>query len=292
MSPELTRASAAVICRVCMQNVKKSAVLCSQCSLIAHSKCAGNAPPTCDLRSQLLLYAQFAERGSPVDFLAAARGSAAGPASDGALGAGSSRASFDTAQNGPSSQASVPHPPTAYKLLSPLKRSMASLSPEPARSSSAMAGPSTKAAPHHHPHREEKENVIRRKLSVLVRPKEPKERPLSVSSDSTAPHTASMRSMATTRESYSSRRRGNARSGASVADADAARHLSAGSRAGEEAQRVSKMSLYSGASTVPERDADDEAPSTAHMPGDMPDHDARRSRRSRDAKGNSGCTVQ
>ena len=52
-------------CRVCSSNVKKSALLCSQCSLISHSKCAPNAPPTCDLRAQLLLYAQYAEKGDP-----------------------------------------------------------------------------------------------------------------------------------------------------------------------------------------------------------------------------------
>lgn len=54
-----------MVCRVCLLNVKKSAVLCSECSLIAHSKCSPNAPPTCDLRSQLLLYAQYAENGNP-----------------------------------------------------------------------------------------------------------------------------------------------------------------------------------------------------------------------------------
>ncbi|THU98122.1 hypothetical protein K435DRAFT_965081 [Dendrothele bispora CBS 962.96] len=50
---------------VCLLNVKRSAVLCEQCSLICHSKCAINAPPTCDLRAQLLLYAQYAEKGNP-----------------------------------------------------------------------------------------------------------------------------------------------------------------------------------------------------------------------------------
>ena len=47
----------AMICRVCLLNVKKSAAICSQCSLISHLKCAPNAPPTCDLRAQLLHYA-------------------------------------------------------------------------------------------------------------------------------------------------------------------------------------------------------------------------------------------
>jgi len=45
-------------------------VLCDQCSLIAHSKCAHNAPPTCNLRAQLLLYARYAENGSsPLELL-------------------------------------------------------------------------------------------------------------------------------------------------------------------------------------------------------------------------------
>ncbi|KAE9397077.1 hypothetical protein BT96DRAFT_996156 [Gymnopus androsaceus JB14] len=60
-----TTFSKPMVCRVCLLNVKKSAVLCAQCSLICHSKCAINAPPTCDLRAQLLLYAQYAEKGNP-----------------------------------------------------------------------------------------------------------------------------------------------------------------------------------------------------------------------------------
>jgi len=38
-------------------------VLCDRCSLVAHSKCAYNAPPKCDLRSQLLSYTRSAEKG-------------------------------------------------------------------------------------------------------------------------------------------------------------------------------------------------------------------------------------
>ncbi|KAJ7858456.1 kinase-like domain-containing protein [Mycena leptocephala] len=60
-----TTFSKPMVCRVCLLNVKKSAVLCEQCSLIAHSRCVVNAPPTCDLHAQLLLYAQYAERGNP-----------------------------------------------------------------------------------------------------------------------------------------------------------------------------------------------------------------------------------
>lgn len=60
-----TTFSKAMICRVCLMNVKKSAVLCEHCNLFAHSKCAVRAPPTCDFRSQLLLYAKYAEMGNP-----------------------------------------------------------------------------------------------------------------------------------------------------------------------------------------------------------------------------------
>jgi len=54
-----------MVCRVCLLTVKRSAVLCTACSLISHSRCAINAPPTCDLRAQLMLYAQYAENSNP-----------------------------------------------------------------------------------------------------------------------------------------------------------------------------------------------------------------------------------
>ncbi|KAI0046488.1 hypothetical protein FA95DRAFT_1669085 [Auriscalpium vulgare] len=226
-----TTFSKPVTCRVCMEHVKKGAVLCSQCSLIAHTRCAGRAPPTCDLRSQLLMYAQFAERGSPVDF-AAARGSAASPTSDG-LGASSSRASLDRASS-PLPGQPTPHPPTAYKVLSPFKRSRASLSPEPGRSSSsASLLPSSPKV------LQGDGNVLRRKLSILGRPKEVKERPLSVSSDSTSPNTASMRSMTTAAESLSSRRAMQPSENGDATEPSSSR------RSGGEPGR-SKLSAYSG----------------------------------------------
>jgi hypothetical protein len=40
-------------CRVCMQSVKKSAVICAECSLIAHWKCAKHAPLTCGAHAML-----------------------------------------------------------------------------------------------------------------------------------------------------------------------------------------------------------------------------------------------
>src|SRR5580698_3710803 len=120
-----------------MEPAKKGAVLCSHCSLIAHSKCAGRAALTCDLRSKLLMHAQFAERGSsPAEFFTRMSPHTA-PASDG-FGANSSRGSLDRerANSPPLSASSPTHPPVAYKVLAQFKRSHTSLSPDPAQSNS------------------------------------------------------------------------------------------------------------------------------------------------------------
>jgi hypothetical protein len=206
-------------------------VLCSHCSLIAHSKCAGRAPPTCDLRSKLLMHAQFAERGSsPVDIFTRLPPSALAPASDGP-GASSSRGSLDrdrtsSPQLQPSplataSQSSPTHPPVAYKVLSPFKRSRASLSPDPTHSNSSISlgGITTPTGSQQRKQQPIKSllsegNVIRRKLSIiLTRQREPQQqqRPLSISSinSSVSPQDSqqsnSLRSLQTAAESISSR---------------------------------------------------------------------------------------
>ena len=48
----------AVTCRVCNQPVRKSAVFCTECSLISHPKCAADAPQTCDMRTQVIRLSQ------------------------------------------------------------------------------------------------------------------------------------------------------------------------------------------------------------------------------------------
>ncbi|KAI0260099.1 kinase-like domain-containing protein [Gloeopeniophorella convolvens] len=238
-----TTFSKPVSCRVCVDHVKKGAVLCSHCSLIAHAKCAARAPPTCDLRSRLLMHAQFAERASPVDLVARI---GSGPASsDG--GASASRGSLDRERTGSPSHA---HPPTAYKVLTPFrKHSRASLTrtPEPARSSSSISlAPAPSPAPLPSPGTARpappEGGVLRRKLSILTRqqreppaPERERERPLSLSSASSSPSPASpqsnsMRSMQTAAESLSSR----------------AARAEASSDAGLAA------SVYSSASTVPD----------------------------------------
>jgi hypothetical protein len=219
--------------------------LCSHCSLIAHSKCAGRAPPTCDLRSKLLMHAQFAERGSsPADIFTRLPPPILAPAtatgSDG-LGASSSRGSLDRertsspqlqqsplATASPSSPTHSPsHAPVAYKVLSPFKRSRASLSPDPTHSNSSISLAGATPPPGSQPQQKQQPlksllsegNVIRRKLSIILTgqreprllQQQPQQRPLSISSisSSVSPQDSqqsnSLRSLQTAAESISSR---------------------------------------------------------------------------------------
>lgn len=295
-----------------MQNVKKSAVLCSQCSLIAHSKCAANAPPTCDLRSQLLLYAHFAERGSPVDFISASRGPTS-VTSDGNGAASSSRASLDVPPHSPppnsTSSTPIPHPPTAYKVRHPFKRqSRQSLTPEPAPSSAASATvhknkerERERAGQGHQEHQHHEENIIRRKFSILGRThtKETKEPPKSISSSS-SPHTSSMRSMNTAPESLSSRHAAGVSGGSGMRSATETGTRMSGSRASEadtttDIPRESRMSIYSGTSVAGANDGDVSVSMAEGMPGGM-DPGTRRTKKgkheSRGKDKEGGCIIQ
>lgn len=64
LRPSLLTKNIALMCHVCCLYVKKSAVICAQCSLIAHVRCTSSAPPACGLRTQVLLYAQHAEQAT------------------------------------------------------------------------------------------------------------------------------------------------------------------------------------------------------------------------------------
>ena len=174
-----------MVCRVCLLNVKKSAVLCSECSLIAHAKCAKDAPPTCDLRAQLLLYAQYAEKGNPssvyqnpVEFIGEHPGS---PMSDVAFVARSPRSSLDTPNaHTPASPPPVDkdllHPPTAFKFVHAFKHKDKGKTAQPEPSSSNVR---TKS--HANLHKDKDKDAHER------------ERPLSLKSTSTQA-TYSMRS--------------------------------------------------------------------------------------------------
>jgi len=264
----------AMSCRVCMDSVKKGAVLCSHCSLIAHSKCAGRAPPTCDLRSKLLMHAHFAERGSPADIFFTRLPPPAGPASDG-LGACSSRGSLDRERaNSPQlSASSPPHlPPVAYKVLAPFKRSHTSLSQDPTQSNSSISLVSATPPVSQQQHQPRKSilpegGMLRRKLSIiLTRQRDPSlltahQRPQSMissigSSSSHSPQSNSIRSLQTAAESISSR----------VARLDAS--ISTATESSTDAAAVAlRVSVHSGTSTIPDGVG---GPSMANMSSSTP----------------------
>lgn len=179
--------SLAMVCRVCLLNVKKSAVLCSQCNLISHTKCAISAPPTCNLRSQLLLYAQYAEGNpsvysSPVDQLHDLPQNVDVPLVE------HSRTSMETPPQTPVNPDSPEYPLTAVKFMAAFRRSRSNLSPESVTSSTPPGGASGD------------ENERRRPAVLFKR----RDRPLSMTSTSTG--LSSLRSAATATESFSSRR--------------------------------------------------------------------------------------
>ncbi len=260
-----------------MDPVKKGAVLCSHCSLIAHSKCAGRAPPTCDFRSKLLMHAQFAERGSPADVFFTRPPAA--PASDG-LGASSSRGSLDRERaNSPQLSASSPvHPPVAYKMLGPFKRSYNSSSPDPTHSNSSISVAGATPPISQQSQQRQRQlpgksllpegGVIRRKLSIILTRRDPnlqneRPRPQSISSicssSAHSPQSNSIRSLQTAAESISSRA---ARVDASISTATES--------STDAAVAAPRGSVYSGTSTVPDDVGDGEPPAAADASSPAP----------------------
>lgn len=253
----------AVVCRVCLLTVKRSAVLCDQCSLIAHSKCAGNAPPTCNLRAQLLLYAQYAENGtSPIDILGPASPS---PHSDGGY---TSRTSIDTlSPPSPMPSSPSPHPPTAYKIGSGFRRSHSSLTPEPGSSV-----PSTHAFPTVNPEKKSEKKVSKKPSVLIKRPG----RTISMSTNSTSTG-PSMRST-TTESARDATRRSAGTANESVLSEDE-----------ENGQaRSSRMTGYSLISAATSEQGD---VVSDEVPGGMPSELRQRKRDSKSSNG-SGCNVQ
>ncbi|KAF9006142.1 hypothetical protein BDQ17DRAFT_1423841 [Cyathus striatus] len=280
-----TTFSKPMVCRVCLLNVKKSAVLCAQCSLISHSKCAVNAPPTCDLRAQLLLYAQYAEKGNPASVYSnpidrTRDNHPAAPMSDVPYVAHTPRTSIDS----PSPHASAHpspnpvHPPTAFKFMAAFKRSRSrsNLTPEPGMASSTSL--QTTATND----RDDKGPV--RRPTVLQ--KHPKERPLSVTSDSTG--ISSLRSVATAAESLSSR---HERGGSlSVPDSGNGTSGSAFSSVGDSSHnRPSKVTF---SASPPLVEPDEHRSNSTSVPGGLPTDTRRQKRRNSDSKSSGGCVVQ
>ena len=174
----LNEHTAAMVCRVCLGSVKKNAVICDQCSLISHAKCAPDAAPTCDLRSQLLLYAQFAEKGN-INMFHNSQDSPNASTPSTHTPVVPSEVSFVTPS--PRQGADLtsfasglpPKPPAAFKIIHGFGRSRSSLS---------VSNPSASASPNLAANRDDK--IPARKSSKL---RHSVERPHSESSNSTGP---------------------------------------------------------------------------------------------------------
>ena len=215
----LIQLSLAVTCRVCLQHVKKNAVLCSQCNLISHRKCTINAPPTCNLRARLLLYAQYAEKSNPPSVYS-------NPADQLPRNVTMSDVPFVehsvTSLESPLPQTPVnpdcpEYSPTAFRFMAAFKRSRSNLSPDYVASFTPPGGASG----------DENE---RRRPAVLIKRHE---RPLSMTSTSTA--LSSLRSAATAAESFSSRQNVEQRSEGFIAG------TSSGNRRAVSARKTPKV---------------------------------------------------
>lgn len=172
-----------MICRVCLGSVKKNGVICDRCSLIAHAKCAQDAAPSCDLRSQLLLYAQFAETNALHQSQDDANTSSPPTHTSVVVPSEVSfvtppiRPSADLAPSTPSSGQSLPPKPSAaFKIISGFGRSRSSLS---------VCHSSTSPLPTPTANAEDK--APERKSSKLRHNVNSTERPHSESSNSTGP---------------------------------------------------------------------------------------------------------
>jgi hypothetical protein len=255
----------AMLCRVCLLHVKKSAVLCAQCSLISHAKCAVNAPPTCDLRAQLLLYAQYAEKGNPGSIysnpidLVHDHHFPKSPVSDVSYVAHTPRTSVDLPPQPPQSPLPPPSspPPTAFKFMHALKK------PRSGVTSSELGSSTTSLAPTQTSQESTKPRVLQRK----------KDRPQSLSSSSnTGP--ASVRSNGTETASAGKK---------SMLSAGAADGLSSvGENSGLRRPNVSSTSGHS------ELDEDDPQSAHWHIPGDLTAVDSRRHKKTK----SSNCVIQ
>jgi hypothetical protein len=189
----------AVLCRVCLQSVKRSAVLCEECGLIAHARCAADAPASCDIRAQLLLYSQY----SQASFISTPTESNSPAASTPIPIPGSPPVTPRKRRQSEATFSSSPK--LSERLLGPWKRS--NKSPEPASPPlHPVAGPSSYQ---YHPPRDETPTPTpaganRSPIPLGSSPNAEKMRKRSRLSFQSTTKTDSMRSMVTAAETVSS----------------------------------------------------------------------------------------
>lgn len=174
-----------------MQSVKKHAVVCEECSLIAHARCAPAAPPTCGIRSQLLQIANYPPSPDSPQALELFKQftPSSSPLADSVLS--------PSQANSPAQEEA---PPTAFKMVSAFRRSRSSLTNDQDKSrkrttsmSQASGGGSTESVLASHTSHQA--NVRPTRPAVLMKPAHA--RPISMSSDNMMPNRGSHRSAET-----------------------------------------------------------------------------------------------
>lgn len=166
-----------------MQTVKKNAVTCGDCGLIAHSRCRADAPPTCGLRAQLLQFVNSPALDSPQALELIRQFT---PSTTPLPEPGTPSADGHGGADGPA------HPPTAFRMFNAFRRSRSSLSPEPLspRSNSQEGSNESVVTP------APASPAQSRRPALLLKPERLRPRPLSTgeSSDGTPPNRSSLRS--------------------------------------------------------------------------------------------------
>ncbi|KAL5531353.1 hypothetical protein ACEPAG_4230 [Sanghuangporus baumii] len=180
-----------LLCRVCMQAVKKHAVVCEECALIAHARCAPSAPPTCGIRAQLLQIANYPPSPDSPQALEIFR----------QLTPSSSPLPDSVLSSKQITPAQEDAPPTAFKMFSAFRRSRSSLTNDqdrPRKRTTSISQTSGEGSNESvvASHVSSQVNVRPTRPAVLVKPAHA--RPISMSSDNMTQNRGSHRSAETT----------------------------------------------------------------------------------------------
>ena len=113
----------AITCRVCSQPVKKHAVICAECNLIAHARCSSSAPATCVIRAHFLEIADYSPSpDSPEALERLGHPTPSGSPAPASVLASQHQAGTPTAEI---------TPPTAFRMFNAFRRSRSSLLSDP-----------------------------------------------------------------------------------------------------------------------------------------------------------------
>lgn len=198
----------AVRCGVCkQQTVKKNAVTCGDCGLIAHARCRAEAPPSCGQRVQLLQFVGSPVLESPqalemIRQLTPSGSPLPEPGTPSVDGHANNAAGTSAAAGAGANGEAPAHPPTAFRMFGAFRRSRSSLSPEPMSPRSISQDGSNESvvtpAPASPVPQQQQQQQQQRRPALLLKPERLRRPPRPIStgstSDGTPPNRSSLRS--------------------------------------------------------------------------------------------------